>query len=71
MVTKQKSLVSNRIERVGVVPFGLDVPKNPVFMRVSGLGTFRVTVFATLFSKTCFLADEIVPPGLQLNLKIA
>ena len=27
-------------ERMGVVPFGLDVPKNPVFMRVSGLGTF-------------------------------
>lgn len=25
---------------VGVVPIGLDVPKNPVFMRVSGLGTF-------------------------------
>ena len=49
-------------ERVGVVPFGLDVPKKPVFMRVSGLGTFRVTVFAT---------DEIVTFGLQLNLKIA
>lgn len=48
--------------RVGVVPFGLDVPKSPVFMRVSGLGTFRVTVFAT---------DEIVTFGLQLNLKIA
>ena len=32
------------------------------FMRVSGLGTFRVTVFAT---------DEIVTLGLQLNLKIA
>ena len=62
-------------ERVGVVPLGLDVPKSPVFMRVSGLGTFRVTVFATLlqhfFSKTCFRADEIVPLGLQLNLKIA
>ena len=27
--------------------------------------------FATLFSKTCFRADEIVPLGLQLNLKIA
>lgn len=49
-------------ERVGIVPFGLDVPKSPVFMRVSGLGTFRVTVFAT---------DEIVTLGLQLNLKIA
>lgn len=49
-------------ERVGIVPFGLDVPKSPVFMRVSGLGTFRVTVFAT---------DEIVTFGLQLNLKIA
>ncbi|MFR6124639.1 MAG: hypothetical protein ACLUIH_01705 [Eubacterium sp.] len=35
-------------ERVGVVPLGLDVPKNPVFMRLSGLGTFRATVFATL-----------------------
>ena len=47
--------------RMGVVPLGLDVPKNPVFMRVSGLGTFRATDFAT---------DEIVPPlGLQLNLK--
>lgn len=56
---------------MGVVPFGLDVPKNPVFMRVPGLGTFRVTVFATLFSKTCFWADEIVPLGLQLSLKIA
>ena len=49
-------------ERVGIVPFGLDVPKSPVFMRLSGLGTFRVTVFAT---------DEIVTLGLQLNLKIA
>ena len=49
-------------KRVGVVPFGLDVPKSPVFMRVSRLGTFRVTVFAT---------DEIVTLGLQLNLKIA
>ena len=33
---------------MGVVPFGLDVPKSPVFMRLSGLGTFRATVFATL-----------------------
>lgn len=49
-------------QRVGIVPLGLDVPKKPVFMRVSGLGTFRVTVFAT---------DEIVTFGLQLNLKIA
>lgn len=49
-------------QRVGIVPLGLDVPKSPVFMRVSGLGTFRVTVFAT---------DEIVTLGLQLNLKIA
>ena len=49
-------------KRVGVVPLGLDVPKSPVFMRVSGLGTFRVTVFTT---------DEIVTFGLQLNLKIA
>lgn len=46
-------------QRVGIVPLGLDVPKKPVFMRVSGLGTFRVTVFAT---------DEIVTLGLQLNL---
>ena len=44
-------------ERVGVVSLGLDVPKSPVFMRISGLGTFR--------------AEEIVPLGLQLNLKIA
>ena len=51
---------TNERERVGVVPLGLDVPKNPVFMRVSGLGTFRATVFAT---------DKIVPLGLQLNLK--
>ena len=29
------------------------------------------TAFATLFSKMCFRADEIVPLGLQLNLKIA
>lgn len=49
-------------ERVGMIPLGLDVPKNPVFMWASGLGTFRVTVFAT---------DEIVPLGLQPNLKIA
>lgn len=35
-------------ERVGVVLLGLDVPKSPVFMRVYGLGTFLVTVFATL-----------------------
>ena len=49
-------------ERVGIIPFGLDVPKSPVFMQVSGLGTFRVTVFAT---------DEIVTLGLQPNLKIA
>lgn len=27
-------------ERVGIVPFGLDVPKSPVFMRLSELGTF-------------------------------
>ena len=47
---------------MGIVPLGLDVPKKPVFMRVSGLGTFRVTVFATY---------EIVTLGLQLNLKIA
>ena len=31
-----------------LVPLGLDVPKNPVFMRVSGLGAFQETVFATL-----------------------
>ena len=49
-------------ERVRIIPLGLDVPKKPVFMWASGLGTFRVTVFAT---------DEIVPLGLQPNLKIA
>lgn len=66
-ITRVKSPIQNCLrggfrERVGIVPFGLDVPKKPVFMRVSGLGTFRVTVFAT---------DEIVTLGLQLNLKIA
>ena len=35
-------------QRVGIIPFGLGVPKKSVFMRVSGLGTFRATVFATL-----------------------
>ena len=59
---KQMCLRSVYRERVGIVPLGLDVPKSPVFMQVSGLGTFRVTVFAT---------DEIVTLGLQLNLKIA
>ena len=59
---KQNALSLVFRQRVGVVPLGLDVPKNPVFMRVSGLGTFRATDFAT---------DEIVPLGLQLNLKIA
>ena len=58
---KQNALSLVFRQRVGIVPLGLDVPKSPVFMRVSGLGTFRVTVFAT---------DEIVPLGLQLNLKI-
>ena len=73
--TKQTNLILRKLCRVGIIPFGLGVPKKSVFMRVSGLGTFRVTVFATLlqhfFSKTCFRADEIVPLGLQLNLKIA
>lgn len=59
---KQNALSLAFRQRVGIIPFGLDVPKKPVFMRVSGLGTFRVTVFAT---------DEIVTLGLQLNLKIA
>ena len=58
---------------MGVVPLGLDVPKNPVFMRLSGLGTFRATVFATLlqhfFSKMCFRADEIAPPWLATKPK--
>ena len=79
-ITRAKSPIQNCLrggfrERVGIVPLGLDVPKNPVFMRVSGLATFRVTAFATLlqhfFSKTCFRADEIVPLGLQLTSKIA
>lgn len=59
---KQNALSLAFRQRMGIVPLGLDVPKKPVFMRVSGLGTFRVTVFAT---------DEIVTLGLQLNLKIA
>lgn len=59
---KQNALSLAFRQRVGIIPLGLDVPKNPVFMWASGLGTFRVTVFAT---------DEIVPLGLQPNLKIA
>ena len=51
--------------------FGLDVAKNPVMSRVSGFYTFLTIVFAALFLKTCFRADEIVALGLQLNLKIA
>lgn len=39
-VPKQKQLKSVLHLGVGIVPLGLDVPKNPVFMRVSGLGTF-------------------------------
>lgn len=61
-IYEAKSVKYDAQQRVGVVPLGLDVPKNPVFMRVSGLGTFRATDFAT---------DGIVPLGLQLNLKIA
>lgn len=61
-IPKQKSLEQVLGKRMGIIPLGLDVPKNPVFMWASGLGTFRVTVFAT---------DEIVPLGLQPNLKIA
>ena len=59
---KQNALSLVFRQRVGMIPFGLGVPKKSVFMRVSGLGTFRVLVFAT---------DEIVTLGLQLNLKIA
>lgn len=59
---KQNALSLAFRQRVGIIPFGLGVPKKSVFMRVSGLGTFRVLVFAT---------DEIVTLGLQLNLKIA
>ena len=59
---KQNALSLAFRQRMGIIPLGLDVPKKPVFMRVSGLGTFRVTVFVT---------DEIVTLGLQLNLKIA
>ncbi len=56
---------------MGVVVFGLDVAKNPVISRGSGLYTVRVTVFAALFLKMCFRADEIVALGLKLNIKIA
>lgn len=59
---KQNALRLAFRQRVGIISLGLDVSKSPVFMRVSGLGTFRVTVFAT---------DEIVTLGLQPNLKIA
>ena len=37
---KQNALSLAFRQRVGIVPLGLDVPKNPVFMRVSGLDTF-------------------------------
>ena len=37
---KRNKLISVLHLGVGIVPLGLDVPKNPVFMRVSGLGTF-------------------------------
>lgn len=60
--SKRKPLDYRVRQRVGIISLGLDVSKSPVFMRVSGLGTFRVTVFAT---------DEIVTLGLQPNLKIA
>ena len=59
---KQNALSLAFRQRVGIIPFGLGVPKKSVFMRGAGLGTFRVLVFAT---------DEIVTLGLQLNLKIA
>lgn len=44
-ITRAKSPIQNCLsggfqERVGIVPFGLQQPKNPVFMRISGLGTF-------------------------------
>lgn len=38
--TKQINLTSEKLCRVGVVAFGLDVAKNPVISRVSGLYTF-------------------------------
>ena len=45
-ITRAKSPIQNCLsggfqERVGVVPFGLDVPESPVFMRVSGLAFFE------------------------------
>lgn len=44
-ITRAKSPIQNGLsggfqERVGIIPFGLDVPKSPVFMRLSGIGTF-------------------------------
>ena len=67
---KQNALSLAFRQRVGVIPLGLDVSKKPMFMHLCGLGAFPVTVFATLFSKTCFRADETVPRGFGLNLKI-
>ena len=44
-------------------------------MRLCGLGTFWVTVFATLLQhiarKKCLRADEIVPGGLQVKHNFA
>ena len=39
-IYEAKSVKYDAQQRVGIVPFGLDVPKSPVFMRVSGLGIF-------------------------------
>ena len=44
---------------------------NDVVKNINAFLTPILTVFTTLFSKTCFRADEIVTLGLQLNLKIA
>ena len=58
-ITRVKSPIQNCLrggfrERVGIISLGLDVPKNPVFMRLSGLGAFLVIDFATLFFKNVF-----------------
>ena len=53
--SKRKPLDYKARQRVGIVPFGLDVPKSPVFMHLSGLGTFLNNRFCnTFFQKRVF-----------------
>ena len=62
--TKQKSLVNNWIERVGIVPIGLDAPKNPVFMRVCRHLLILKSLMQHLLEKN-FATDEIMISGFE------